>query len=78
MIYLQVGSGVAITDIGHPDLGSVLEFVEYVGAGLRWNLPRHLDLFAETRGMHISNAGIRKPNHGISGVSLQLGAGWSF
>lgn len=76
--YLQGGGGVAFTDIGRPDLGSVFEFVEYAGMGLRWRCQQHLDIFAESRVMHVSNAGIKKPNRGITGATLQVGAGWSF
>ena len=71
--FLDGGTGVAATGIGHPDLGSAFEFNTQAGGGTHWFIRDNIALTAGVHFVHISNAGISQPNHGMNGVMMMLG-----
>jgi lipid A 3-O-deacylase len=76
--FVDAGMGLAATDIGRPDLGSTFEFNLQVGPGIRWFWSKNKALTCEYRLVHVSNAAIRDPDHGINGSVFYLGVTWLF
>jgi hypothetical protein len=76
--YLQIGGGCLWTDIRRPALGTDFEFTEQGGPGINYFLCRNLALTTEYRFMHISNAGIKKPNGGVNASIIYAGMSWYF
>lgn len=70
--------GIAATDIGEPDLSTIFEFNEQIGAGLRYYLNDHQAITFEYFVQHISNADIREPNGGVNAHFISLGFAWLF
>jgi|SRR5215472_9033910 len=78
MPFLDGGLGVTATSIGPPDLGSVFEFNLQGGGGCHWFLRNDLALTLEARYLHMSCAGISRPNQGLNSVMGMLGLTWFF
>jgi hypothetical protein len=76
--FLDVGAGVTATSIDHPDLGGTFEFNLQAGLGVHRFVRDNLAVTAEARYMHISCAGIDKPNHGLNDVIGMIGLTWFF
>ncbi len=76
--FFEVGAGVMYTDIRRPDLGSDFEFNEFGGVGLHWFFTKHFAVTLEGRYMHISNAGIDKPNRGVNTFPAMVGLNYFF
>lgn len=76
--FVDAGAGVTATDIGHPDLSTTFQFNTQVGLGVRWFLTGNSALTFQYRYMHISNAGIEQPNHGINTSLFYAGMTWFF
>jgi lipid A 3-O-deacylase len=76
--FLDAGLGAAATDIGRPDLGSIFEFNEQVGPGVNYFWRQNCALTFQYRFLHISNAGIRRPNEGVNENMLCAGVSWFF
>lgn len=53
--------------------GTRFNFTETVGAGARYFVSEKSAIEVQARYHHISNAGMRKPNHGINAVMLLVG-----
>jgi lipid A 3-O-deacylase len=66
--FLDAGLGITATSIGEPDLGGVFQFNEQGGGGVHWFFKDQLALTLEARYIHVSNAGIERPNRGLNGV----------
>ncbi|KHO66209.1 acyloxyacyl hydrolase [Pseudomonas flexibilis] len=67
--FIEVGIGVAVfadTQIEDRDLGSMFQFEDRIGVGLRFGQGHTLGL----RAIHYSNAGIKNPNDGAEVYSL--------
>jgi hypothetical protein len=64
--FLSLSAGVMATDIKEPDLSTVFQFNEQFGAGFNWFLKERTAFTLEYRLIHISNAGITQPNHGVN------------
>jgi Lipid A 3-O-deacylase (PagL) len=71
--FLGLSAGVALTDIGEPDLGGVFQFHEQASVGLRYFLDKTSAINLEYGGMHISNAGISYPNRGVNVHLVSIG-----
>lgn len=71
--FLDGGAGISLTDIGRPDLSSVFQFNLQAGTGCRYFLTDHLALTLQYRFIHISNARIATPNHGVNSNLIYLG-----
>jgi lipid A 3-O-deacylase len=76
--FVDAGAGVTATGIAHPDLGGTFEFNEQVGLGAHWFVRDNLALTGEVNYMHMSCAGINKPNHGLNDVIGMIGLTWFF
>jgi hypothetical protein len=71
--FVDVGAGVTATGIGAPDLSGTFEFNLQAGTGIQWFLKDNLGLTLEARYVHLSCAGISRPNLGLNGVTGMLG-----
>jgi len=67
--FVDAGVGVAATSIGHPDLSGIFEFNLQAGPGIQWFLKDRVAITMEARYLHLSCAGISKPNLGVNGVA---------
>ena len=76
--YLDAGAGVSATSIGPPDLSHYFEFNLQATAGIRCFIRNNLALCAETRYLHMSCAGINKPNEGLNTMMGMVGVSWFF
>ena len=76
--FITCGAGVILTDIGHPDLSGTFQFDPQGGVGTHYFFWRDAAATLEWRWLHISNAGIKEPNHGVNTQMLQLGVSWFF
>jgi lipid A 3-O-deacylase len=72
--FVDAGAGVSETNIGEPDLGSKFEFNLQLGAGTHYFLLDNIALTLQVRGIHLSNAYIRLPNHGANALLFLVGA----
>lgn len=71
--FVDGGAGVSLTDIGRPDLSSVFQFNLQAGTGCQYFLTDNLALTLQYRFIHISNARIATPNHGVNSNLVYLG-----
>ena len=71
--FFDAGAGVTLTDIGRPDLGGVFQFNLQTGPGVRWFMSRDTVLTFQYRFLHISNASIQDPDHGVNTSVFYVG-----
>jgi hypothetical protein len=71
--FVDLGAGVSATSIGPPDLSGTFEFNLQPGIGTLWFVKDTMALSFEARYLHMSCAGIHKPNLGLNGVAGLLG-----
>jgi opacity protein-like surface antigen len=76
--FLDGGAGVTATDIGRPDLSTTFEFNLQAGAGFHWALRKNMAFTFDARYIHLSNAGIDKPNNGVNSFLFSGGLTWFF
>lgn len=76
--FFDAGAGVTGTGIQLPDLSTRFEFNTQAGGGLDWFLKDDVAITVQARFIHISNAGINQPNHGVNTVMGILGVTWFF
>jgi lipid A 3-O-deacylase len=76
--FFDAGAGVTATDIKLPDLSTVFQFNDQAGPGVLFFCRDNVALTAQTRYLHISNAGIEKPNHGVNAIMISAGMSWFF
>jgi lipid A 3-O-deacylase len=72
--YLEIGGGTLFTNIKTPPDTSHVNFTTSGALGAHFLRSRH-NLSAEIRFMHISNAGLARPNPGINTIQVRLGFG---
>ena len=76
--YFDWGAGFLHTTLATraPELSGNLQFIPQAGVGIQYFVrPRHA-MVLEYRYLHMSNAGIREPNHGWNGSMLSVGYEW--
>jgi Lipid A 3-O-deacylase (PagL) len=73
--YLDLGGGALFTNTQVPAGTSRINFTSAGAVGVHF-LAGKMNWTADVRFMHISNAGLEKPNPGINTVQLRLGVGW--
>ena len=71
--FFDCGAGVTATGIAHPDLGGTFEFNLQACGGVHWFVRDNLALTGEVKYMHLSCAGIDKPNLGVNDVVGMIG-----
>jgi hypothetical protein len=76
--FFDLGAGVTATGIGQPDLSGTFEFNLQATTGLHYFLCDNLALTGDVRYMHMSCAGIHKPNLGLNDVVFMFGLTWFF
>ena len=76
--FFDAGAGVTATGIKHPDLGGTFEFNLQPGVGMHWFVRDNLALTGEVKYLHMSCAGIDKPNLGLNDVIGWIGLTWFF
>ncbi len=76
--YLEAGIGPSLNGLNIEETSTSFNFLSYGGLGLRWSLGHGQSLELGYRLRHISNAGIKQPNHGVTSHQLQLGLSWAF
>ena len=76
--YLDAGAGVTATSIGPPDLSHTFEFNLQAAAGVRWFIRDNVALSIEARYLHMSCAGLSKPNLGLNNINGMVGISWFF
>ena len=76
--FMEIGAGLMATDIGKPDLGGDFQFGEKAGIGAHYFFTENIAATLECRLMHISNAGLSKPNLGVNSVPILLGISYFF
>lgn len=72
--YLEVGGGTLFTNVKAPPDTSHVNFTTSGAAGMHF-LRRKYNWSAEARFMHISDAGLTRPNPGINTIQVRLGFG---
>jgi lipid A 3-O-deacylase len=72
--YLDVGGGTLFTSVKVPEGTSHVNFTTSGALGVHFLRSKH-NWSAEVRFMHISNAGLSRPNPGINTVQVRLGFG---
>ncbi len=76
--FIDAGAGVTATGIGPPDLSGTFEFNLQGGAGIQWFLKDNLAVSLEARYLHMSCAGLSKPNLGLNGITGMIGLSFFF
>ena len=76
--FFDAGAGVTATGIQHPDLGGTFEFNLQPAIGVHWFVRDHLALTGEVKYLHMSCAGIDRPNLGLNDVTGMIGLTWFF
>ena len=76
--FIDAGAGLTGTDIGRPDLSTTFEFNLQAGGGLQWKWRDNTALLVQARYIHLSNASIESPNHGVNSVLFGVGVAWFF
>jgi lipid A 3-O-deacylase len=73
MPFVDMGAGLALTDIGRPDLGTTFEFNLQAGGGCSYFLQDDLALTLQYRFVHISNGDMDQPNVGVNTNAIYIG-----
>jgi hypothetical protein len=76
--FVDLGAGVSATSIGPPDLAHYFEFNLQAATGVRWFIRDNVALSIELRYLHMSCAGINRPNLGLNNGNLMAGVTWFF
>jgi lipid A 3-O-deacylase len=76
--YVDVGVGIAFTEIRAPDLGASFQFNEQAAVGVNYFFTDDLAVNFEIHFLHLSSAGISKPNQGVNTVGPCIGVEWFF
>ncbi|EEF57576.1 acyloxyacyl hydrolase [Pedosphaera parvula] len=76
--FVDIGGGLTATDIGKPDLGGTFQFNLQAGGGVNYFWRDNSAITFEYRLLHISNAGIERPNLGLNTSMFYLGMSWFF
>ncbi len=76
--FVDLGGGVAATDIRNGDLSTTFEFNLQAGTGVHYFVREQMALTFQYRFIHLSNAGIEFPNLGVNSSTFLLGISWFF
>lgn len=74
--HMEAGVGIVLTDIGEPDLSTVFQFSPQAGVGASFLWQKDMALNLGVRFLHISNASIKRPNHGVNTLLFSAGLSW--
>ena len=76
--FAAIGLGVSETDIYGKDLSTLFEFALEGGVGAHWFLSETTAFTGEWRWLHLSNAAIELPNHGVNTQLFLFGVSFFF
>jgi hypothetical protein len=76
--FLDLGAGISATGIGAPDLSGTFEFNLQASTGVRWFIQDNLALTFEAGYLHLSDAGLSRPNQGVNSIKGMIGVSWFF
>ncbi len=76
--YIEAGAGLTLTDIREPDLGGAFQFNLAAGAGVLWFVQPRTAFSLSYRLMHLSSAGLSRPNSGVNAHLISAGIHWHF
>lgn len=76
--FLNIGAGIAYTNIDEPDLSTHYQFNSQAGCGIHYFLRPDFALTCQYRLLHVSNAGIEEPNDGINAHLVLFGFNWFY
>ena len=76
--FLDLGAGISATGIGAPDLSGTFEFNLQASTGVRWFIRDNLALTFEAGYLHLSDAGLSRPNQGVNSIKGMIGVSWFF
>jgi lipid A 3-O-deacylase len=76
--FIDAGAGVSGTDIGEPDLSTEFQFNVQLGGGTHYFFMDNFALTMQIRGIHLSNAYIKRPNHGANALLFLVGVSYFF
>ncbi len=76
--FIEGGAGPCGTGIGKPDLSTTFEFNDQAGVGVHYFFRDNKTLTLQYRFIHLSNAGIEEPNHGLDTQLFLAGMNWFF
>jgi hypothetical protein len=76
--YIKGGPGIAYTTQHTREQGTQFNFFQYAGMGMHYFFTKDMAFTVEGRYRHLSNCGIRQPNHGINSFFALLGIAYQF
>ena len=76
--YLKIGAGISFMSQHVREQATQFNLLEYYGAGAHYFLNKNLALTLDCRYRHLSNCGIKSPNHGINTLIFVAGATYKF
>jgi lipid A 3-O-deacylase len=71
--FIDGGVGISVTSIRDGDLSTAFEFNDQLGAGAHYFLREDMAVTLQYRWLHLSNAGIRRPNNGTNTQMFFIG-----
>ena len=76
--YGKVGSGLDYMTLHTRDQSTQINFTEQFALGMHYYITENTAFTLESRMRHLSNCGIKEPNHGINSYSLLTGISYKF
>lgn len=76
--YVKLGLGLVYMTLHTKEQSTQFNFAEQMGIGMHYYLTKNTALTLEGRWRHLSNSGIRHPNHGINTYSVLSGITYKF
>lgn len=76
--YVGGAVGVSSTDIRGGDLSTEFEFNDQLGLGMHYFFRKDASMTMEVREIHLSNADMDHPNHGVNTAMFLIGMSWFF
>lgn len=71
--FADIGAGATATGERAPDLGGAFEFNLQAGTGVQWFAWDNVALTVEARYLHVSSAGLYRPNLGLNTIAGLIG-----
>ncbi len=76
--FVDLGSGLALTDIGAPDLSRSVQLNFQLGTGVQYFFSENAALSVQYRLAHVSNGRTQSPDPGLNTNMFMVGMNWFF
>jgi hypothetical protein len=76
--YIKIGAGLEYMSLHTREQSTQYNFIEYGGVGMHYFFRKNTALTLEGRFRHLSNCGIKEPNHGINAYFAIAGIAYQF